>query len=167
VQQQDQDMRPDDQQWAALVRELPVLGRLRRDLQGAVGDAQPGAVLALCLLSDQDGLLVGTLAERLHVHVSVASRHVAHLEQLGLVRRERGLQDGRCQPLTVTPTGRVRAAQFRACAQGRLAALLQGWSACDVAALTDLLARLGTNLETSGPPPAVRAAASFSGDDHT
>ncbi len=165
-------MRPTTQTWTDLVRELPVLGRLRRDLHRSVAGAQPGWFAALSELGDSKGLPVSELAERLHVDVPVASRHMAHLEEAGLVHRERDPHDGRCHLLTLTPAGTQWAARVRDLAQQHVSALLWDWPQEHVATLTSLLARLRCRLaEVDGtvvprPTPALVAsgAAARQGD---
>lgn len=66
------------------------------------------AFVEVCL---NDGILVSDLAKRLSMAVSSASRGSDTLEQLGLVRKERGMNESQ-KPVTLTPRGKEFASQL-------------------------------------------------------
>lgn len=146
------------QPWQALVAQSPVLAVLRRELDRALTGLPPGGVVALAVLGQCDGLSVSEAADRLHVDVSVASRHAAHLEAAGLLVRTRTSRDGRCQLLTVTPAGLAWSGRVAAVLGEHLAGLLADWPEPDVTALTTALARLRVTLSATDRLPTTPVA---------
>lgn len=81
------------------------------------------------------------LAEAACVDPSTVSRQVAQLVKAGLVERQSDPEDGRASILVATPRGEAVYAAKLAHRHDLFTQLLEGWSASDVATLTELLAR--------------------------
>lgn len=130
---------------------MPVLGLIKRELRRAEPRPGTAALLALAVLDagtrGPDGPLRLTgLAERLQVDLSVASRQVASLIEMGAVERVVDQRDGRARRLRVTADGR----QLLSTAQREVARLvadqLTEWNESDLLTLVTLLARLRADL---------------------
>ncbi len=81
------------------------------------------------------------LAETACVDPSTVSRQVAQLVRAGLVERQSDPEDGRASLLVATERGREVYTAKQKNRQRMFAQVLDGWSAEDVDALTDLLTR--------------------------
>jgi DNA-binding MarR family transcriptional regulator len=79
---------------------------------------------ALLVVEDDEGLNLGTLADRLGVILSSASRLCDRLVAAGMLEREPGPTDRREVCLTLTADGRDVLAGLRADRRGRLAGVL-------------------------------------------
>jgi len=97
---------------------------------------------ALRMLSHEDGLQQGIIAERLFTDKGVVSRVVRQLESLGLVRRDPDPTDGRAQIVSVTDEGRDRLDQVVSDDRSMLRARLSTWELDDIRRLRTLLAKL-------------------------
>ncbi len=91
--------------------------------------------------SEADGVSVATVAERLVVDPSQASRLVAEAVRAGLVERLASQADGRRSLLRLTDSGRGLIASTRQAKRRLLAAQIDDWSDAEVAAFADLLGR--------------------------
>ena len=100
-----------------------------------------------------------SLAHRLGVDVSVASRQLALLERLSYVERRPDPQDGRASLISLTPVGAEALADARVLRAEWSLTALADWDESDARLLSDLLERLVTDLETAGTPAAARSAA--------
>lgn len=91
--------------------------------------------------ADSDEIAVGTVATRLSVDASQASRLVAETVRLGLVRRVPSQADGRRSALALTETGRALLASTRSYKRALLRDHFADWSDGDLADFARLLAR--------------------------
>ena len=76
--------------------------------RSGLGGAQ---VWALAEIDAEHGITVGTLAEKLAIHLSTASNLVRRLEELKLVTRNRSRKDQRVVQLALTAAGRRKLEQ--------------------------------------------------------
>lgn len=137
-------------------RELGVLiHRVRRrtvlSAPAVHADLQPAAVPVLVFVVDHEGVRASDVVDHFGIDKGAVSRHVAHLESLGLLTRAGDPDDGRAHLLVATDLGRERVAAVRAERRRVVAGQLADWAAEDLDALADLLARYNTSLEGSGP----------------
>ncbi len=91
-------------------------------------------------------LRLTALAERLQVDLSVASRQVASLIELGAVERVADARDARARRLRVTPTGHLLLQQARQAVARVLADQLERWQEPELMTLVELLGRLRTDM---------------------
>ncbi|VXC45796.1 Transcriptional regulator, MarR family [Arthrobacter sp. 9AX] len=101
------------------------------------------------------------LAERLGVSAPVLSRHIADLEEHGLVVRRQDPDDGRAQLVALTPQG---AEKLRRIEEQRTAVLqdyLRDWSEQDAGHTAKTLRRLTESLKKSA-----RATAAVATNEH-
>jgi DNA-binding MarR family transcriptional regulator len=105
----------------------------------------------LHLLDQQGSQRVSDLAACAHVRVSTMSRHVADLTATGLLDRDIDPADGRTHVVRVTPAGHAELTRARQAVLDRLRPALDGWTADELAALTQQLIRLATDLATCSP----------------
>ncbi|MET0863911.1 MAG: MarR family transcriptional regulator [Nakamurella sp.] len=139
-----------EQSCVALLDQLPVLGVLKRELRRS--GVLPGTVpmTALAVLADGENgaepIYLTTLAERLQIDPSVASRQVHQLIALDAVARVADPRDRRMHRLQVTQTGHLLLLQARQQAAAAIADQLTGWAEVDLATLTELLRRLKIDL---------------------
>lgn len=96
------------------------------DLQHVAGVNLNEAML-LCLLTQEECLLAGEIADRLHLTRSNTSKVIASLEAKGLVVRERCEHDSRCQRFRITSQGEKMMEQVH----------------CDAVQVPPILQRLG------------------------
>jgi len=89
-----------------------------------------------------------TLATQLEVDLSVASRQVKALEDVGFVQRCTDPADARATLLSATPAGREAFDSTRRQRTEALAEVLSGWSDADRHELVRLLTRFNAELET-------------------
>jgi DNA-binding MarR family transcriptional regulator len=132
---------------------LGALGRLA--LQRPLHEqtmAQAGArleragVQVLTRLGECGPIRLSELAGRLALTVSTASRHVAQLEQAGLVRRVGDPTDRRSAVLHITEAGRELLGRIRRVRRRRLERMLAGWSPRERHQLAVLLGRFADEL---------------------
>ncbi len=92
-------------------------------------------------------LRVGDLAELFEIDVSVASRHLADLEERGWAERRPNPHDRRSWYARLTPEGEQAARDGLDHAGSLLREVLAEWPEEDAAALTALLARLRSSFD--------------------
>ncbi len=142
-----------------LMRQLSAIGSVRRELARSLpADCSSGSAAVLALLGRDGDMRIGRLAELLAVDMSVTSRHVTHLAELGWIDRSPDPADRRSRILRLTPEGRERLTELSGRTARLLAERLSGWSDEDVELLTGLLARLRAGFDDprthpGGPPP--------------
>ncbi|MGW2297371.1 MarR family transcriptional regulator [Streptomyces violaceorubidus] len=142
-----------------LMRQLSAMGSVRRELARSLPvDCSSGSAAVLALLGRDGDMRIGRLAELLAVDMSVTSRHVTHLAELGWIDRSPDPADRRSRILRLTPEGRERLTELSDRTARLLAERLSGWSDEDVELLTGLLARLRAGFDdprthSGGPPP--------------
>lgn len=156
-----------------LVRVDRALLRLRRmwDAPAGIqhgGTAVEGSTLMVCLAVEERLVAsaeagVVDVAEALRVTQSTGSRLVTRAVSAGMVVRRDSRSDPRRASLALTAAGRDLVAASRAYRTSHLGDLLTDWSARDVAALADLLARFAAAVTDTATPPEVTVG--HCGDD--
>lgn len=145
-----------------LLHQLPALALLKRELRRTGNSAGAAALSALAVLATEMAgghpMRLTSLADRLQIDPSVASRQVAHLVELGAVERVADQQDGRVHRLQVTPAGVAQLRQAREETARAVAEQLDEWNEPDLQQLTSLLARLRFDLARRAEPPPSPAA---------
>lgn len=132
----------------SLLRAMPAASAFRREAYRLAPPEAGGWLGALSVTARHpDGLRPSELADVLHVDLSVASRHVAHLEELGYVQRSADPNDGRATIITATEAGRAWTTAFASEFADHLQHVLAEWSDDDVTTLTTLLQRFGASIE--------------------
>lgn len=136
----------------SIERELGVLlHRLRRRrVQFAPKvhpELQPAALPVLLFVIDHEGLRASDIVDHFGIDKGAVSRHVSHLESLGLISRTNDAADRRAQILVTTPLGRERVEQLREERRQVVAGRLADWAADDLAALARHLRRYNSSLE--------------------
>jgi DNA-binding MarR family transcriptional regulator len=138
-------MPPNDDQVAALERELSVLLRRARAYSGelarAVHPDLEAAAYGLLMHVVEGDARAADLADYFGIDKSTVSRQVRLLEQLGLLRREPDPGDARVLRLVATEEGVRRLEAARAARRHYVEGRLQGWDPDDVGRLAGLLAR--------------------------
>lgn len=140
-------------------RELGVLiHRIRRrtvhNAAAVHPELQPAAFPVLLFVVDHDGVRASEVVEHFGIDKGAVSRHVVHLEALGLVTRACDPDDRRAQTIVGTDLGRARVAAARAGRREVVAAQLADWSDGEVAALATGLARYNAAINAAmGEPP--------------
>ncbi|MEU7769608.1 MarR family winged helix-turn-helix transcriptional regulator [Nocardia sp. NPDC049190] len=109
------------------------------------------AYAALFCLVHDGPQRTGKLAELLRAEISTVSRESRSLVAHGLVERRADPIDGRACVLAATPEGERVFEENRKHRNRWLAAILADWPSEDRAAVTELLARLNTGIETTPP----------------
>ncbi|AXI76904.1 MarR family winged helix-turn-helix transcriptional regulator [Peterkaempfera bronchialis] len=124
-----------------------------------------GGFAVLAALHRCGELRVGELAELFEIDVSVASRHLADLEERGWAERTPNPHDRRSWYARLTPEGEHAALERFARARDLLAELLADWPDEDAAELARLLSRLRTSFDARRvrTPDTSRAAAGAKG----
>jgi DNA-binding MarR family transcriptional regulator len=119
-------------------------------------------VAVLSLLAREGEQRLGGVAAHLEVDPSVASRQVAALENLGLVRRRPDPADGRAQLFAASEAGLAALGDYRDLRARWVADALEGWDDAEVSHLVARLDRLVHDLHHAlgeRNEPALRAAA--------
>lgn len=111
-------------------------------------ELQPAAFSLLVVVADREPVHASDLVELTGVDKGAVSRHIAHLEQLGLVGRSCDPEDRRAQLVVVTPQGRARLDALETESRSAFAARLSGWSDADLADFAERLARYNRSLGT-------------------
>jgi DNA-binding MarR family transcriptional regulator len=137
----------------ALSEQLPRFIRLAHAFKsGQAGQGRDRAALVLLFpLARLEPLRQSALADLVHADPSTVSRHVAALVEQGLVRRVADESDGRVSRLVVTDAGHAALDELRTERESHLQRATAGWSATDLATLTDLFGRLIDDLTASLP----------------
>jgi len=139
---------------------IALLVRAQRLLVCAVGEAvdlpAPGQGL-LRLLVQHDALTTGEIAAKLRVDVSVVSRQMSALVDLGLVERTVDAADRRVHRLCLTAAGREAHARVTAEFQARAEVGFAGWTTADFDAVVALTRRLAEAVERSAAATGARA----------
>lgn len=133
-------------------RELGVLLHRvrRRTTQAATAvhpELQPAALPVLLYVVDNESARASGVVEHFGIDKGAVSRHVVHLESLGLLSRSCDPEDRRAQPLVPTDLARERIASLRAARRRDMAGRLADWSAEELEALAAQLARYNASLE--------------------
>lgn len=108
------------------------------------------AEYSVCVYLHQEGpQRAATLVEAFETDKGAMSRHVAHLEELGLVQRERDPSDGRAQLVSLTEAAVARHDEVAQERRERLADLLDDWDSADLTRFIDDLSRYNDTLEAA------------------
>ena len=107
------------------------------------------AFQALWRIVEEGPLRATALAVLVEVDLSVVSRQVKALEQVGFVRRDPDPDDARAQLVTATPAGRAAFTSTSSRRQEVLDSVLAGWSPHDRVELERLLGRFNVELEAA------------------
>ena len=110
-------------------------------------DLQPAALPVLLFVLDHDGVRASDVVEHFGIDKGAVSRHVVHLEALGLLTRACDPQDRRAQTIVATDEGRTRVEAVRAARREVVAGRLADWTASDLEHLADGLARYNASIE--------------------
>jgi DNA-binding MarR family transcriptional regulator len=126
-----------------LVRSLYRLGMVHRELaRHALAELGTQGFLALGVIRLDGPARVSDVAQRLNVALSVASRQVTALERAGYVERDTDPEDGRAHRVSVTDAGRKVLEESHRRMVHAFSRALEGWSAEEIAALSESLERL-------------------------
>jgi MarR family transcriptional regulator, organic hydroperoxide resistance regulator len=106
----------------------------------------PGQEMFLLSLWEEEGLAQTELADRLHVQRATVTNTVTRLEAVGLVRRQPDVEDGRIYRIYLTEEGKKVHEATRSIWLEMESAITNGLGDDEMSALTDLLARVTTNL---------------------
>ncbi|MCL2453706.1 MAG: MarR family winged helix-turn-helix transcriptional regulator [Micrococcales bacterium] len=144
---------------------VAVLARAHRTLACVVGEGIgvpiPGMAV-LRLLACRESATIGEIAEVGRVDVSVVSRQVSSLVDLGLVEREIAETDRRVRTLRLTDAGHEMYRRMTTELQARADVGFDGWSSEELVRAAAALRRVGEAIErsstadlpaTTGPPP--------------
>ena len=105
----------------------------------------PGLPMLL-RISEAGPVRASVLAEEFLMDKGAVSRHIQHLEELGLVQRTPDPDDGRATLLSVTPDAARRLRDVDRARRERLKNRLSDWSADDLAAFADQMGRYNRSL---------------------
>lgn len=153
-----------------LATELPRrVSGLARMLYGASGSTLPRGMRSVLFALSAEPLRISQVAKQEGIGQSAATRMVARLEALGLVRRERSHTDGRVVMVSVTDRGRSQLEDMREQSRRVMREVLRDRTARELRQLTDasdaleLLIGLIEGLSADGsakPAHSTRAASS-------
>ena len=104
-------------------------------------DLQPSAYLLLAWLADEGPVRASAVAESFGIDKGAISRQIQHLVDLGLVTREPDPDDGRATLVTASDDAARRMADVAAHRRKWMDEQLGDWSADELAAFVDTLAR--------------------------
>ncbi len=104
-------------------------------------------------LREADGCRANDIAADLGISPSALSRHIAELEELGLLTRTTDPDDARARILTVSPLGEQRLAEAQRERAQRLIARFTDWSDETAQQVLDALTTLAAALETDPHRP--------------
>lgn len=108
---------------------------------------RPDVQILVDLLEAEEPRRIGVIAESLQVESPHVTRHVAALEQRGLVERVRDPDDGRAWRIALTGNGAEAALKCRAVTDEWLRGALAGWPERDKSELSRLLGKLSDDLQ--------------------
>lgn len=149
---------------ADLVLAVLEAGRVTRGLGEAVNKhtgIHRANYLTLLRIQEFDRSRISDIAAGLELDVSVISRKIAALDELGLVSRSPHPDDGRAQVVSVTELGRATIAENRRIYTAAVGRLTADWDTDELATLAAGLHRLGSHR----PEAAVADTAEDSGAD--
>jgi DNA-binding MarR family transcriptional regulator len=115
-----------------------------------------GLGLPMLLRIEAGPVRASVLVEEFQIDKSAVSRHIQHLEELGLVERTPDPEDGRATLLSVTADAARRLRDIDTDRRDRLDDRLADWSAADLAALADQLGRYNRSLDRHLEPAGAR-----------
>lgn len=136
----------------SVVRRTAIPRAHERIIRRAGVDIDRVEATALSRITDAGSMTVTELAEELGVACSTAGRHAANLEEGGWVSRTPSPGDGRVTIVTSTPGGVALIGRLREAHCSLLGEALFDWDTDDLAAMADLLERLGRDLLSLSQP---------------
>lgn len=140
--------RPSIDSCTRLLRAMPAMSAFRRAIRDVAPTDTLGWLGTMVVIARHDaGIRPSAVAEHLMVDLSVASRAIAHLEELSYVERARDPRDGRAWNVQATDAGRARLAELTAGFAQHMRDLLVDWSDADVECFADQLVRFHSSLE--------------------
>ncbi|MFB4276936.1 MULTISPECIES: MarR family winged helix-turn-helix transcriptional regulator [unclassified Nonomuraea] len=107
---------------------------------------RPDVQILVHLLDAGEPRRIGVIAENLQVESPHVTRHVAALEQRGLLERVRDPDDGRAWQIVLTEEGAEVASRCRRVTTEWFEGALADWSAADRAELSRLMGKLSDDL---------------------
>ncbi|MEV4175640.1 MarR family transcriptional regulator [Nonomuraea sp. NPDC049709] len=107
---------------------------------------RPDVQILVHLLDAGEPRRIGVIAENLQVESPHVTRHVAALEQRGLLERVRDPDDGRAWQIVLTEEGAEVASRCRRVTTEWFEGALADWSAADRAELSRLMSKLSDDL---------------------
>lgn len=113
-------------------------------------DLQPAALPVLLFVLDHDGVRASDVVEHFGIDKGAVSRHVVHLESLGLLTRACDPDDRRAQTIVATDEARRRVDAVRAVRREVVAGRLADWAVADLQQLADGLSRYNASIERAG-----------------
>ena len=131
----------------ALTKLVRAVSRAKAVVQAETGHADYAAFSLLVALAEGGPMRAGALAEAVLSDPSTVSRHVAHLVELGYVKRQPDPEDGRACHLALTAAGAAALDDNRRARDDYLAELTSQWSDHDREALARLLDRLAAEFK--------------------
>jgi len=117
-----------------------------RERHSSAGNLERMAYHALDRLAEHGPMRPSALAELVCLDLSTVSRHLAALERVGYVERERDPDDGRAQLVRVSERGVAKLAAVRSWRRDRMRSLVGHWPAADRQELVRLLSQLNVEL---------------------
>ena len=165
---------PDDAALVELANELPRrVSGLARMLYGASGSTLPRGMRSVLFALSAEPLRISQVARQEGIGQSAATRMVARLEALGLVRRERSPSDGRVVMVTVTERGRAELETMREQSRRVMRDVLRDRSTKELRLLTEasealelLIGLIQTGAPDNSPSP-TRPVAGATGTAHS
>lgn len=131
-----------------LLRAMPALGHFRHAVYRAAPTESHAWLGPLSIIARHpEGMRASQLAARLRLDLSVVSRAVAQLVELGYVARESDPSDRRASIVRVTDAGEAWMRAFADSFASTVSEQLVGWSDEDVLQLTQLLRRFGASMQ--------------------
>lgn len=132
-----------------LRRSMMRRGLGRRAVEGLGIQVEPALIEVIDIVTEaetdaRDGVAIGTVAARLGVDPSQASRLVAEAVKAGYVERLASPADGRRSVLRPTAEGEALAAAARQRKRALLLAHVEGWTEAELASFAALLTRFST-----------------------
>jgi DNA-binding MarR family transcriptional regulator len=132
---------PVEPDWPAefeeLANELPRrVSGLARMLYGASGSTLPRRMRSVLFALSAEPLRISQVAHQEGIGQSAATRMVARLEATGLVRRERGAEDGRVVMVSLTDRGRAELEDMREQSRAVMRDVLRGRTARELRQLS-------------------------------
>jgi DNA-binding MarR family transcriptional regulator len=131
---------------------MPALGQFKHAVYREAPPESHGWLAPLSLLARHpEGMRASQVAARLRLDLSVVSRHLAQLVEVGYAAREVDQRDRRASLVRVTPAGEAWMREFAATFATTVSDQLVGWTDEDVLALATQLRRFGASLQGDRP----------------
>jgi DNA-binding MarR family transcriptional regulator len=139
---------PSHESCLELLRAMPALGQFKHAVyRAAPADSHSWLPTLSILARHPEGRRASQLATRLRLDLSVVSRAVAHLVDLGYAAREVDPSDRRASLVRITAEGDAWMRSFAESFASTVSGQLVGWADEDVLQLTELLRRFGASMQ--------------------